>query len=1191
MSVTVEPLDASHPEMERLPRQSQRSWSVTRPAQAGAGVAVSILGFTVVAAWLTGNEALTQVHPLFQPMPYSVAIGLSLFGVALMAGACGWSRLAGVASSATLVLGLATVAQYGLETDWSLHRTLLGGLIKGLPPGMTLSTALSFVLVGVGLLAVSLHPRRGGVVCAISGTAVAAQNAVTFAWYGFGLAGSYVVTSTAPHVAIGLAVCGIGDIVAAWPRGTRSRKGPPRWLPLPVALGIGLMSYSLWHQSELDRVAATEETTQRRVERINSDLNRRTAPLVDSLVRLADAEATRLSGNGRIDPQVLSALALERFPSLLAIAVVERQPGLRWSQSRSSEASSVKDLQALEQACDVVLRRPVQRSPTVVERDDLPAGGSGFAIVVPVLDRGRLASFVVGLLRNEEFFFAGLGEDVGEEYWLRVFAGQRELYRTHKGAPADDTLSAAALINFYNVTWRAEIQPRLVHQPGRPLADSTLVFGLAFAGLFGWTVQLAQRSVRAQNLLSHAKADLRSAIVARQAAQAARDDSEVRYKQIIDAAADIIYRTDVKGRFVFVNPAAIRLTRWSRDELIGRSYLTLIRPDRREDVRAFYERQATKRIPSTYYDFPMVTADGQEVWIGQHVQLLVDGVRIIGFQAVARDINHRIKTEQELQRMRDAALETVRLKSAFVANTSHEIRTPLNGIIGFCNLLLESDLNDEQRTCAEGLRVSANALMTVVNDVLDFSKIEAGMLRLEVVAFDLRTVVNDAVVVFVDAAKQKQLALDVHVAADVPESVNGDPNRLRQVLTNLLANAIKFTEHGSVTVKVETDRPGVVRFAVADTGIGIDADARCALFRPFVQADVSTSRRYGGTGLGLTISRQIVELMGGSIDVSSTPGLGSTFRFTVRFESDGERPATCDSGEGQMMEGASGASVTAIPARVLTTGELQVGLVAAIPQEPIQDRPVLVVDDNRVSQQVTRMLIERLGYTVETAGNGLEAVRAVAGATYSLVLMDCQMPVMDGYTASAVIRRAEGEDRHTPIVAYTASAVSGERERCLRAGMDDLLEKPLRKEALIAVLDRWAGSAPSRMIRRGEYQTTVESPVVESDTLAALQRHLGVEDVNCLIDVHLEEMEAAVQRMQDLTATECAVDLSREAHRLKGGSMALGLGEVGALCQALEDTADSCTVNQRNEIVQRLKSACADIREWRRRSRRSSSTG
>jgi hypothetical protein len=521
MNVTVDTLPIERESVS--PRNTRRSWSVTRPAQAGAGVAVSALGFTVVVAWLIGNEGLTRVHPLFQPMPYSVAIGLSIFGVALMAGATGRRRLAGVASSIVLVLGLTTLAQYGLDANWSLHRKLLGGLIKGLPPGMTLSTALSFVLVGVGLLAVSVHPRRGSVVCAISGTAVAAQNAVTFVWYGFGLASSYVVTDNAPHVAMGLAVSGIGTIAAAWHRGERSRKGPPRWLPLPVALGIALMSLSLWHQSESDRIAAIQETTQLRAERIGRDLNRRTAPLVEALVRLADAEAARLSGRGTIEPQVLSALALERFPSLLAIGVVDRQSGLRWSQSRSSDASSLGDLQAFEQACDVVLRRPVRSTPTVVDRSDLPAGGSGFAIAVPVVDRGHLAGFIVGLLRYEEFFFAALGEDAGAEYWVRVFGGQRELYRHGSDAPANDAFSAAALIPFYNVTWRAEIRPRVVHRPRKPLADWTLVLGLAFAGLFGWTVQLAQRSVRAQNLLSHAKADLRSAIVARQAAQAARD--------------------------------------------------------------------------------------------------------------------------------------------------------------------------------------------------------------------------------------------------------------------------------------------------------------------------------------------------------------------------------------------------------------------------------------------------------------------------------------------------------------------------------------------------------------------------------------------------------------------------------------------------------------------------------------------
>jgi PAS domain S-box-containing protein len=1168
-------------------RRGSLSWSVTRPAQAGAGVVASALGFTVVVAWLVMNEDITRVHPLFRPMPYSVAIGLSICGVTLLAGAVGRRRLAAAAAGVVLVLGLATLAQYGFGLEWSFHRTLLGGFIKGLPAEMTISTALSFVLVGVGLVAVGIDPRRGGVVCAITGTAVAAQNTVAFAWYGFGLAGSYAVTGTAPHVAMGLAVSGIGTIAASWDPGTGRRRGPPRWLPLPIALGIALVSLSLWHQSESERVAMREETTRMRADRMGAELDRRVAPLTEALQHLADAEHARDGRSSDVEPRALAPPILERFSSLFAVAVVDREYGLRWTQARAPELPSVIDVQAIEQACDLLLRRPIRPSPTLVDRSDLLAGGSGFVIAVPVLNGGRLASFVVGLFRYEDFFSATLGEDVGADFWYRVFDGARELYRRGDRAAWREAHSAGVTIPFLNVSWRTEISPRVVNGSRIPLADWTLVFGLLFAGVLGVTVQLAQRSARSRNLLSHAKADLRAAILARRAAQAARDQSEVRYKQIIDAAADIIYRTDAKGRFVFVNPAAIRVTKWSRDDLIGLSYLTLIKPDRRADVRAFYENQAAKRIPTTYYDFPIVTADGREVWIGQHVQLLVEGARIVGCQAVARDISQRIHVQEELQRMRDAALETVRLKSAFVANTSHEIRTPLNGILGFSNLMLDTDLTDEQRTYAEGLRVSADALLAIVNDVLDFSKIEAGMLRLEVVRFDLPAAVNDAVMVFSDAAKRKALAVDVIVAEGVPRHVNGDPHRLRQVLSNLLANAIKFTERGSITVTLAPDGPGMVRFSIADTGIGIDPEVQSRLFRPFVQADVSTSRRHGGTGLGLAISRQIVSLMGGSIEVTSAPGRGSSFSFGVTFERD---LGVADSQE---------ADAAVNPLRA--AADVDEPAVAAPDVLPFPRRDakselttaaggngvrILVADDNRASQQVTRLLLEKLGFLVDSAENGLEAARAVARTPYALVFMDCQMPVMDGYSAAAAIRREEGGTRRTPIIAHTASAGLGERERCLQAGMDDLLEKPIRKEDLVALLDRWTspGAPPPSRPERGDGSTCIACGPEPLDlhVLSDLEEQLGEEALNQMIEMLLEEMATAVQRMEGWIGDEHVGDLRLEAHRLKGGLMTLGFGRLGASCATLEDEAGRLTEVDRNAIVQRLRAARANLREWQR---------
>jgi two-component system, sensor histidine kinase and response regulator len=1037
-----------------------------------------------------------------------------------------------------------------------------------------------------------------------------------------------------------------------------------------------------------------------RAERIAADLNRRAAPLTSALVQLANAEGTRIGGRAGIEPQLLAALDLQRFPHVFGIAAVDLELKCRWIEARSPEARPAPEMCVDERARRVLVERASRRSLTVVDPVQMQSGDAGFLIGAPVVDEDRVVGFVIGLLRYKDFFSTTIDEDVGAEYWLRVFGGQRELYGHDGGVTPDDAFMAAAVVPFLGADWRAQIWPRAVQRPRKSLADGALVFGLLFAGLLGWTVQLGQWSVRSRHQLTHAIAD-------REAAEAARAESEVRYKQIIDAAADIIYRADAKGHFTFVNPAATSVMKWSRDELIGRNYLSLIRPDYRSAAQAFYEKQIAERIPSTYFDFPALTADGREVWIGQHVQLLSDGERLLGFQAVARDISERMRVEHELGRMRDAALEAARLKSEFVANTSHEIRTPLNGILGFSNLLLDTDLSKEQHTYADGLRLSADALLAIVNDILDFSKIEAGMLRLETVSFDLRAAIEHSIVVFVEIARQKLLALEVHIDEGVPQRVKGDPGRLRQVLTNLTANAIKFTDHGSITVTVttdvETESDAVVRFSIRDTGIGIDPDAQHRLFQPFVQADGSTSRRYGGTGLGLAISRQIVELLGGSIAVESTPGSGSTFSFTARLEKDPQPPAICvqpaadlhgvralivadtatfreelvgHTTQGGMVvaeaqnssaalrmlreaaaEGrhyqvallslvhpqedgmslarrikadpaiAASVKLVLIPLKGVV-GEArearQTGIAAYLPRPvhggellqclmsvmddsaasrgvPEQNGPplvtrhtleerqtrarhrILVTDDNPVSQQVTRLLIEKLGYLVETASNGVEAVQAASRETYALILMDCQMPVMDGYAAASEIRRSQGAERHTPIVAFTASAGSRERDRCLQAGMDDFLEKPIRKNELIDVLDRWISRShafEAAATREDAGANAEPAEWVDTGVLGGLEDHLGPDVVSQLIERHLEQVEASVSRMERAVDDDRVAELTGDAHRLKGGSMTLGFARLGGLCSSLEERAEACTPTERQQAVSHLRDACADLRLW-----------
>ncbi len=725
--------------------------------------------------------------------------------------------------------------------------------------------------------------------------------------------------------------------------------------------------------------------------------------------------------------------------------------------------------------------------------------------------------------------------------------------------------------------------------------------------------ELGDRVEKRTAMLVKVNTNLKQEIIDRKRAEDDLRENEEKYRNILENMEEAYYEVDISGNLRFFNDSLLKITGYSHNELLGTNYRQFTDPSNVNIVFRAFNNVYISQKPSKEFEWTIINTSGDKRHLEASVSLMknLEGLPV-GFRGIVRDVSERKRADEKIHKLneeleqrvaeRTAQLETAKsklettieranklaceadsankAKSEFLANMSHEIRTPLNGIIGMAELALETATDKNQQELFGTLSTETTVLLTVINDILDFSKIEAGMLELEETPFDLNTIIDDVASSMGLRAIQKNLQFKASLSPNVPTLLIGDQWRLKQILTNLTDNALKFTDKGEISIKVENqENLGTkvkILFTIKDTGIGIPKKKLSSIFKGFTQADGSTTRKYGGTGLGTTISKQLVELLGGNIGIESHEGKGSQFWFTATFLKQPNKNTW-----GKIEE------INLNPLGKLNL-KTQCGRSTGLP-ENLECRGmgrILLVEDYPTNQQVVLRHLRSTGYIVDLAENGQTAVDAYRKQHYDLILMDIQMPIMDGYQATTMIRNVEVKNRkmragnhliskdRTPIIAMTAHATKGDKEKCLQAGMDDYIAKPLRRKELLNIVNKWIKSAV-KVNPKPPPSVPMDDVVGEDAPMNFEQARKEFEgDKDFLMEVmtgFFDNVGTQIETIHQAISDGDTEKVWQEAHSIKGGAANLTAEILSQTALDLETMGKSENLKGSLDALGRLK--------------------